>query len=384
MKLLVKTLAGLEEVLAEELKALGATEIEILKRAVRCEGDQAFLYKANLCLHTAIRILVPVKEFEVQDEEDLYNQLRPINWESYMRVYQSFAVDVVTQSAQMRHSHYLALKSKDAIVDWFREKRFKRPSVDVKKPDIKIHLHIDARQKCTLLLDSSGDGLHRRGYRTSGGAAPLNEVLAAGMIKLSGWNADQPFVDMMCGSGTLLIEAGLLAINRAPGLSRSFAFQKWEDFDKELWQKTKQTAREQERDFEHPIIGIDTNFKAVRVAEQNIEAAGLDEHIRVRRSNFERYLPPLAPATLVINPPYGLRVESDDIIELYKSIGDKLKQDFSGYNAWILSANMDAIKRVGLRPKRRIPLMNGQLECKFHGYELYKGTKKLHKIKPSS
>jgi len=380
MKLLIKTLAGLEEVLEKEVEALGGTGIEMLKRAILCEGDKAFMYKANLWLRTAIRVLVPIQSFDATNEQDLYDQLLQVNWEDYMRLDQSFVVDVVTQSNKMKHSHFLSLKTKDAIVDWFRDKTGKRPSIDTKNPDIKVHLHINAREECTLLLDSSGEGLHRRGYRTDGGAAPVNEVLAAGLVQLSGWKADQPFVDMMCGSGTILIEAALVAANKPPGRLRDFAFQKWADYDKELWANIREEARNQQKDHEWPIIGVDQDFRAIRIAENNIEAAGLEDYIRVRRSNFNRYLPPEGPGIMIINPPYGLRIESDDIFNLYHDIGDKMKQDFSGYTAWILSGNLEALKHVGLRPKRKISLLNGHLECKFHAYELYKGTKKLHKI----
>ena len=372
---------GLEEVLSKELESLGATDIEILKRAVSCEGDLTLLYKANLWLRTGIRILVPIKKFEVLNEQDLYDQLLEVNWEEYLNLDQTFVVDVVTLSESMNHSHFLSLKTKDAIVDWFRERTRKRPNIDTSDPDIKFHVHINAKHECTLLLDSSGEGLHRRGYRTDGGDAPLNEVLAAGLIQLSGWKGDQPFVDMMCGSGTILIEAAMLAINKPPGMNRPFSFQNWPDYDDELWANIQKEASDQIKEQEHPIIGVDLNFKAIRVAEQNIEAAGLEDIIRVRRTNFNKYLPPEGPGVMIINPPYGLRIESDDIFDLYQEIGDKMKQDFSGYTAWILSGNFDALKHVGLRPKRKIPLLNGQLECKFQAYELYRGTKKIHKLK---
>ncbi|MEL6834810.1 MAG: THUMP domain-containing protein [Bacteroidota bacterium] len=379
MKLLVKTLAGLEGVLADELQQLGAQNIEPLKRAVSCEGDLALLYRANLWLRCGIRILVPVFDFQVESEEELYQQLRTIDWSKYLQLHQTFAIDANSQSSRFRHNRFLAQKTKDAIVDWFREQHGRRPSVNPKSPDIRFHLHIDSRHQASFLLDSSGDGLHRRGYRTTGGAAPLNEVLAAGMIRLAGWKGDQPFVDMLCGSGTLLIEAAMITGNIPPGLLRSFAFQNWQNFDADLWQGIKSEARQSKRPPQQPIIGVDNHFKAIRIAENNIAAAKLQSYIRVKRSTFQQFLPPEGPGTLISNPPYDLRLETRDINGLYKEIGDRLKKEFTGYQAWLLSGNLEALKNVGLRPSRRIHLLNGQIACKFHKYELYSGSKKKGK-----
>lgn len=379
MKMLVKTLAGLEEVLAEELRVLGAKEVEIHKRAVSCEGELDLLYKANLWLRTGIRILVPITEFTVQNEDDLYEQLLTVKWDQYLMLHQTFAIDANSQSSRFKHNHYLALRTKDAIVDWFRNQRNRRPSVNPKQPDIRFHVHIDSRQQVSLLLDSSGNGLHRRGYRTTGGAAPLNEVLAAGMIRLAGWTGDQPFVDMMCGSGTLLIEAAMIAGNIPPGIHRSFSFEKWQDFDKDLWQSIKSEARQSKKPPGQPILGADNNFKAIRIAGNNIGAAHLQSYIRIKKSSFQQFLPPEGPGTLISNPPYDLRLGDKDINGLYRQIGDKLKQDFAGYQAWLISGNFEALKHVGLRPSRRIHLLNGQIPCKFHRYELYQGSRKGEK-----
>ena len=379
MKLLVKTLAGLEQILAEELDQLGGANIEIHKRAVSCEGDTALLYRANLWLRCGLRILVPVLDFPVSSEDDLYEKLRTVDWSKYLQLHQTFAVDANSQSSRFRHNHFLALKTKDAIVDWFRDQKGRRPSVNPKAPDIRFHLHIDSRNQASFLLDSSGDGLHRRGYRTTGGAAPLNEVLAAGMIRLSGWQGDQPFVDMLCGSGTLLIEAAMIAGNIPPGLLRSFAFQQWQNFDAKVWQDIKAEARQSKRPPQQPILGVDNHFKAVRIAENNIAAGKLQSYIRVKKSSFQQFLPPEGPATLISNPPYDLRINTRDINGLYREIGDKLKKDFTGYQAWLLSGNPEALKNVGLRPSRRIHLMNGQIACKFHKYELYSGSRKKGK-----
>jgi putative N6-adenine-specific DNA methylase len=379
MKMLIKTFAGLEEILADELKELGAEDIEIRKRAVSCAGDQSLLYRANLWLRTGIRILVPLHTFEARDENAIYEELRSLDWSNYLHLHQTFAVDALSQSIRFKHNHYLALKTKDAIVDWFRDTKGKRPSVNTKDPHLRFHLHIDHNHNAMLLADSSGEGLHRRGYRTDGGDAPLNEALAAGLVKLSGWQPDRAFVDIMCGSGTILIEAAMIAAYQAPGLYRNFAFEEWQDFDANLWQDIKMEARSARRPHDLPIIGVDSNFKAIRIAENNIAAAHLQSYIRVRRSNFQKYLPPEAPGTLVSNPPYGLRVEAEDLTGLYSEIGDKLKKDFTGYTAWLLSGNIPALKSVGLRPSRRISLYNGQLECKFHRYDLYEGSKKRPK-----
>lgn len=376
MKMLVKTLAGLEEILAQELLNLGAENITVLNRAVNCEGGLALLYRANLWLRCGVRILIPIKEFHVPDEQGLYDAVREVDWSQYIQLHQTFAIQAVTQSHQMTHSQYLALKTKDAIVDWFRDRTGKRPSVNPKFPDLRFNLHLDSRNDATLSLDSSGEGLHRRGYRTDGGAAPLNEVLAAGMVQLSGWQADQPFVDMMCGSGTILIEAAMFAARQAPGMYRQFAFENWQDFDTDLWKEIKTDARAQRRPYDIPILGCDRDFKAIRIAENNIKAANLSSYVRVKRSNFQKFLPPEGPGTMISNPPYGLRLEPEDINELYAEIGDKLKKDFTGYQAWILSGNLKAIKSVGLRPSRKIHLLNSQIPCKFHKFELYAGTKK--------
>lgn len=376
MKMLVTTLMGLEELLAEELSSLGATEISLQKRAVSCEGNLEQLYSANLWLRFGIRVMVPVKEFTVENEDDLYNQLRTIQWDQYLKLHQTFAINANSKSARFTHDHYLALRTKDAVADWFRDKHNRRPNVNPKQPNIRFHLHIDSRHQASLLLDSSGDGLHRRGYRTTGGAAPLNEVLAAGLVGLSGWSGDQPFVDIMCGSGTLLIEAAMIAGNIPPGMHRSFAFEQWPDFDKTLWQNIKAEARQQKRPPNQPILGTDNNFKAVRISENNIAAAHLQSYIRVKRSKFQQFLPPEGPGTLISNPPYDLRLGDRDINGLYGEIGDKLKQDFAGYQAWLISGNLEAIKHVGLRPSRRIHLQNGQIPCKFHRYELYEGSRK--------
>lgn len=377
MEIIIKTFAGLEEVLAAELQALGAEDIQILKRAVSCHGNQQLLYRANLELRTALRVLIPITRFQARHEDDLYRAVHRIDWRKYMDVRQTLAIDVVTQSERLNHSHFLALKTKDAIADRFREDTGIRPSVDTLKPHLRIHVHIDGLDDCTISLDSSGDGLHRRAYRTGTGQAPINEVLAAGMVALSGWAGDTPFVDPFCGSGTILIEAAFVAGNIPPGNRRNFGFQQWIDYDRRLWEEVKEQARQRSRPIAVPILGGDRDPRALRTAEENIHAAGLAGKIKLQRANFDSLTPLPAPACLITNPPYDMRMPQEDVIGLYKSIGDTLKKNFQGYNAWIISAHIEALKHLGLRPARRFHLYNGPLPAKFHGYELYAGSRKI-------
>lgn len=373
MKLIVKTLAGLEECLAEELKALGAADPEIGKRVVTVSGDTTLLYRANLELRTGLRVLVPITDFTVRNEEDLYRAVGRVDWQKYMRVDQTLAIDVVTTSARLNHSHFLALKTKDAIADHFRAVLGRRPSVDTQRPDLRLHLHIGSRGECTLSRDSSGEGLHRRGYRARGGKAPLNEVLAAGLLTLAGFDGTTAFVDPLCGSGTLLIEAALIAQGRAPGLDRRFGFERWIDFDKDLWQGIRSAAKRSVRPVRFPIIGCDIDWRILETARENLHRFNLQDQVRLVRKPFERFTPPEPPGIVVTNPPYELRLQTGDIGTLYKSLGDTFKQQYPGYTAWVLSANLDALKQVGLRPSRKIHLQNGPLEARFYRYDLYAG-----------
>lgn len=377
VKLIIKTLAGLEEVLAGELEALGAEGIRQGKRAVECEGDLRLMYRANLELRTALRVLMPVHTFEASSEAELYDQVRQLDWQTIMDVDDTLAIDAVTFSRHFTHSQYVALKTKDAIVDQFREKTGRRPSVDTEHPNIRFNVHV-ADTVCTISLDSSGESLHKRGYRTEALAAPINEVLAAGMILLSGWKKDCAFVDPMCGSGTIPIEAALYAWNIPPQwLRNDFAFMRWSSFDPMLWAEVRTQARERmETSFSHPIRGFDKNFRAVQAAEANAAAAQLQGKIRFERRRFENLTPDTEKGFLMMNPPYDARLEERDIEGMYQMIGDRLKHAFKGYTAWIISANMEALKFLGLRPSRRITLFNGPLECKFIQIELYEGTKK--------
>lgn len=376
MRLIAKTLAGLEAVLTKELEGLGAQNIEPLNRAVAFEGDLAMMYRANLELRTALRILKPITYGRVKTEDDLYQLVRTVDWGQYMKVNDTLAVNGVTSSRYFTHSQYVALKTKDAIVDQFRDTFGRRPNVNIYAPKLRVNVHI-FQDECTIALDSSNDSLHKRGYRISSVEAPINEVLAAGMILLTGWEADRPFLDPMCGSGTLLIEAGLMATNRAPQLSREhFGFKHWPDFDEALWNQILDEAKQRVRQSPVPIVGSDRDFKAVRLTEQNAMAADLEDTISVQRKKLEKLVPAVEGGLIIMNPPYDERLSEADIGAFYEMIGDQLKQRFTGFEAWIISSNKEGFKRVGLKPSKKIPLYNAALECRFIKYELYAGTRK--------
>ncbi|MCB9287933.1 MAG: class I SAM-dependent RNA methyltransferase [Lewinellaceae bacterium] len=376
MRLIATTMAGLEPVLEEELKQLGATEVEPLKRAVYFEGDLRLLYRANLELRTALRVLKPVHHFRVRNEQQLYRHIYDIDWRQYMGVRDTLAVDAVVNSPHFNHSKYVALKTKDAIVDRFRKEEGRRPNVSLHRPTLRVNVHI-FREECTVSLDSSEESLHKRGYRVDALEAPINEVLAAGMILLTGWERDCAFIDPMCGSGTILIEAATFATNRAPQLNREyFGFKKWADYDKSLWESLLADARSRVAGFEHGLYGYDMDFKAMRIARHNALAAGLEGQVQIERQRFERLEPPAEGGLIVMNPPYDERLAKTDIEAFYSMIGDRLKQSFAGYEAWIISSNKQAMKRIGLRPSRKMVLFNGSLECKFQQFQLYSGSRK--------
>jgi len=374
---LAKTMHGLEPVLADELRALGASDIRPLKRAVSFEGDKKLLYRANYELRTALRILVPVHSFPAYNERNLYSGVREVDWGRYLTVRDTLAVDAVTAGETFRHSHYAALTVKDAIVDQFRERHGRRPDVNTAAPSLRVHLHIQGTQ-CDLLLDASGDTLHKRGYRRDTVEAPLSEVLAAGMVLLSGWNGRGPFVDPMCGSGTLAIEAAMIALNIPPQVKReSFGFFRWPDFDQKLWREVKKEADSRtQKDFEFPILASDKDSRARNATAVNVLSAGLEEHIRIEKMPFEKLNPPEPPGVLITNPPYDERLKVEAIAEFYESIGHRLKQSWTGWDAWLISSNRDALKHVGLRASRRITLFNGALECSFQKFELYEGSRR--------
>ena len=373
--MIAKTFQGLEEVLAAELTALGANDIQIGRRMVSFSGDKEMMYKANFCLRTAIRILKPIKHFTAQDADEVYEQIKAIHWEDYLSVDNSFAIDAVVFSEEFRHSKFVSYRIKDAIVDYFREKTGKRPNVRINKPDVLLNIHI-AENNCTLSLDSSGESLHRRGYRQEAVEAPLNEVLAAGMILMTGWHGECDLIDPMCGSGTIPIEAALIARNIAPGVFRKeFAFEKWPDFDRDLFDEI-YNDDSQEREFTHKIYGYDNNPKANTIAMHNIKAAGVSKDVVLKLQPFQQFEQPKEKSIIITNPPYGERISSNDLLGLYEMIGERLKHAFTGNTAWILSYRDECFDKIGLKATKRIPLLNGALDCEFRQYEIFDGKYK--------
>ena len=374
-ELIAKTFMGLEPVLAKELTQLGANEVQIGRRMVSFMGDKEMMYRANFQLHTAIRILKPIKHFKALSADDVYREVQKIDWSEYIGLDKTFAVDSVVFSEEFRHSKFVAYKVKDAIVDQFREKTGKRPNISVAHPDIRLNIHI-AEDKCTLSLDSSGESLHRRGYRQESVEAPLNEVLAAGMILMTGWQGETDFIDPMCGSGTLLVEAALIAHNMAPGLFRKeYAFEKWPDFDSDLFDRI-YNDDSSEREFTHHIYGYDVDIKAVNTARLNVRAAGLLNDITVEEADFKNFTQPKEKSIIVTNPPYGERISTPDLLGTYKMIGERLKHQFLNNDAWILSYREECFDQIGLKPSIKIPVYNGSLECEFRKYQIFDGKMK--------
>lgn len=373
--MIAKTLAELEDVLAEELIALGADNVELGTRMVSFTGDKALMYKANVHCRTALRILKPFYTFKAESAEEVYEAVKNFNWDDYLTLDTTFSIDAVVFSHIFTHSKFVAYKVKDAIADWFTEKYDKRPSVSVSNPDIMLHIHV-AHNKCTLSLDSSGESLHKRGYRVAQGDAPLNEVLAAGMILKTGWKGECDFIDPMCGSGTLLIEAAMIALGIPPGIHRThFAFEKWKDFDSELFSiiyNDDAGARE----FNHRIMGFDISPKAIAIAEKNVKNAGLKKYIDLEVKPFQQFSEaPTKEGLLMTNPPYGERLKVEDLDELYSMIGERLKHVFPGYRAYVLSYRKESFDAIGLKHSARYFLYNGALECEMREYEIFSGKR---------
>jgi putative N6-adenine-specific DNA methylase len=379
-KMVAKTLFGFEELLAKELTQLGAQAVKIGVRHVSFAGDKGFMYKANMGLRTAIKILKPIATFKVINETELYNKINALPWEDYLKSDGTLAVGATLNGETFTHSQYVALKTKDAIVDRFRDKTGERPNVDLRFPDLKIDIHID-RHFCTVSLDSSGESLHKRGYKIATNIAPINEVLAAGLVMLSGWDGQSDFMDPMCGSGTVLVEAAMIACNIPPNLMRNeFGFERWEDWDVDLFEKIEESLLSKTRDFHHKIMGFDKSPSAVEKAIQNVENAKLDDFIYIKHEDFfKTQKGGDAHLHMVFNPPYGERLDIE-MESFYGSIGRTLKHKYPGTNAWMISSNMEALKHIGLRPSRKIKLFNAKLESKFVKYEMYEGTKKTHKL----
>lgn len=374
-ELIAKTFMGLEPVLAQELTQMGANNVQIGRRMVSFSGNNETMYRANFQLHTAIKILKPIKHFKAGSADDVYEEIKKIDWSEYLDNNKTFAVDAVVFSEEFRHSKFVAYKVKDAIVDQFRENTGQRPNISVTNPDIRLNIHI-AEDKCTLSLDSSGESLHRRGYRQESVEAPLNEVLAAGMILMSGWKGDTDFIDPMCGSGTLLIEAALIAQNIAPGVFRKeYAFEKWNDFDRELFDEI-YNDDSQEREFKHHIYGYDIDMKAVNTARMNVKAAGMSAIITVENADFKDFQQPANKSIMITNPPYGERISTPNLLGTYKMIGETLKHQFKNNEAWVLSYRQECFDQIGLRPSIKIPLYNGSLECEFRKYQMFDGKLK--------
>ena len=383
LRLIAKTTAGLENVLADELNALGAQKIEVMTRAVGFDADKKLMYKVNYCLRTAIQVLMQITSFKAGDEQELYNQVYKINWQKYLEVDKTFAIDAVVSGGRFTHSQFVAFKAKDAIADHFRDRLGKRPSVDTHNPYLRINLHI-SNDLVNLSFNTSGDSLHKRGYREIVDKAPINEVLAAGLIMLSGWKGDSHFVDSMCGSATLPIEAAMIAMKIPAGYYRkSYGFMNWQDFEPELWQEVMQESDGLICDFDHEIIGSDRSLKAIEIARQNVRKAHLHKDIRIIKKIMEEFIPPKAPGLLIINPPYGERLEEKDIKSLYSSIGDSLKRNFKGFQAWIISSDFHALKHIGLKPSKKITLFNGPLECRFVCFDIFSGSHKEMKRRES-
>ena len=374
--MVAKTFFGFEEILAKEVQQLGGQDVQTGTRVVTFFGDKGFMYKANLSLRTALKILKPIKWFKVYNEKSLYDGVASIDWSQFMTEKQTFVVDVTLYSEAFNNSQFVALKTKDAIVDQFRAKSGVRPSIDKDFPDLRIHIHLD-RDQCTVSLDTSGESLHQRGYRSATNIAPINEVLAAGMLLLSGWEGTSHFLDPMCGSGTILAEAAMIACNIPANINRKeFAFEKWNDWDNDLFDQIIDSLMKKTREFHYTIKGYDKAPSAVRKAQDNIQNANLDDYVTIEQKDFfETEKQTEGPLQMVFNPPYGERLDID-MERFYREIGDTFKQSYPNTQAWFITANLEALKFVGLKPSRKIKLFNGKLEARLVKYDIYEGSKR--------
>jgi len=375
-KMIAKTFFGFEEILAQELRVLGAQDIEIGTRMVSFKGDKGFMYKANLSLRTALKILKPIYYFRATNDVQLYKNIQGVDWSSYLNANQTFVIDTTIHSENFKHSQFVSQKAKDAIVDQFRAKTGVRPSIDKDFPDLRINIHID-KDQVSVALDTSGNSLHHRGYRTATNIAPINEVLAAGMLLLSGWEGKTDFLDPMCGSGTILIEAGMIACNIPANINRKeFAFEKWNDWDNDLFDNIIDALMKRTREFHYTIKGYDKAPSAVHKAIDNVKSANLDDYITIEQQNFfDTKKETSGPLQMVFNPPYGERLDID-LERFYREMGDTMKQNYPGTHAWFITANLEALKYVGLKPSRKIKLFNGSLEARLVKYEMYEGSKR--------
>jgi putative N6-adenine-specific DNA methylase len=379
MKFVAKTLYGLEKVLAEELVGLGASDVEIMNRAVLFRGDKDLLYRVNYCSRTALSVLMPVTDFRIKSKDDLYNRGSRIEWDRFMNADDTFSIVPVINSPLFVHTGYAGLILKDSIADYFRKKTGRRPSVDASDPKILFNLHI-SNDLVTISIDSSVVPLFKRGYRLEQSVAPLNEVLAAGILLLSGWSASANLIDPMCGSGTIAIEAGLMACKIPPGKFRNFfGFQRWKDFDEQLFDKVKEDAENQIGNSPVKISGSDISELALTQAKINVSRAGLNDVISLEVSDFKDLKAIDSNGFVFLNPPYGQRLQPDETDVLYGMIGSTLKHNFIGNTAWLITSNKESLKKIGLKPKARYTLFNGALECILLKYEMYEGSKKPDK-----
>ena len=374
-EMVAKTLYGLEEILARELTELGANDIQIGRRMVSFTGDKGVLYRANFHCRTALRILKPIATFRAANPDEVYEEVKTIDWSQYIAAKKTFAIDTVVNSEKFTHSKFVAYRVKDAIVDWFEANDMRRPSVSVTNPDVQLHVHI-SHNDVSISLDSSGESLHKRGYRLEDGEAPLNEVLAAGMILKTGWHGESNFIDPMCGSGTLLIEAVLISLNIAPGVFRKqYAFEKWDDFDADLFE-TISSDDAHEREFKFKALGSDISQKAISITKANVKNAGLSRYVETKVCAVQDLTKATEGGILVTNPPYGERLNPRDLMQIYAALGERLKHAFEGYSAWVISSNAEAMEQIGLRPSEKHRLINGDITCEYLHYEIFAGKRK--------
>lgn len=379
--LIIKTHAGLEQLLANEVTTAGGREVQVLVRAVRCQADTATMYRINYTCRTALRVLQLVAEFQVNDENELYREISKLNWPEIFPLEGTFAINANVSRSKMTHAQYVALKAKDAVVDKFREVVGSRPNVDINDPDMRIHIHISGSQGM-VLLDSSGDSLHKRGYRRGQGLAPISEVLAAGMVLLSGWDAATDLLDPMCGTGTILCEAAMIAQKMPSGYFRKkFGFMSWPDYQPELWKQIVETENARIEPAQCRLFGADVNQRVLTQADEVLQNTGFDKIIILKQVAFENSSPPSdQPGTIITNPPYGERIQKTDLNDFYRMIGDVLKKKFAGYTAWLITSDFGALKSVGLRTSRKIILYNGPLECRYVQYQMYRGSRKSGEV----
>lgn len=371
-----KTMSGFEQILKDELLDLGIEHVELATRAVHFEGDLEDIYRVNYWSRFCLRVLVSFHSYKAFDDKRLHSKAMQFEWEKLLSVDKTFAINSAVSSDYHTHSHFASLRVKDAIADYFMEKYDERPSVDLDEPDVRIHLHIE-RQFVTLAIDSSGESLHKRGYRTEHFDAPLNEVLAAGMIKLSGWTPDKTFWDPMCGSGTLVTEAGMMAKGIAPQIKREhFGFMNWSSFDSDLFEKVKAESPVEPQKFN--IYASDISPESVIATYQHLENLGLHEDIECNAQDMFEAEAPEGGGVMIVNPPYGVRLEKENVAEFYGEMSNYIKHNLPGWDAWVFTSNVEALKKFGLKPSKKLMLYNGALECRFYKYEIFAGRRAAH------